>query len=158
MHVLKNDSPCDPEVIVRTRPFLLTALFAVPFVAACVTKQEVVEPSPRSALTMVAINGTLNYSTGAELPSGAQVTVQALDASRAGSTPISESRWNTTGEQVPLTFTLPIDQVWFSSGKRLTIRATIQVDGRVAYTTASPYVTNGAVPPGPIALTLVPAR
>lgn len=140
----------------RTPSLLLAALFALPL-AACVTKQEVVSTSPRTAPTMVAISGTLNYSSGGQLPQGAQVTVQAMDPARSGAV-ISESRWNTTGEQVPLSFTLPIDQVWFSSGKRLTISATIQVDGRTAFVTAQPYITNGAIPPGPITITLAPAR
>lgn len=144
----------------RARSFLLATLLALPLTAACVTKQEVVEPSPRSTLTMVALGGSLTYTGGGELPTGALITVRALDASRADATatPISESRWNTTGEQAPLSFTLPVDQVWFSTGKRLNITATIQVDGKLAYTTASPYVTNGAIPPGPITLSLVPAR
>lgn len=140
----------------RTRSFLLAALIALPFTAACVTHTEVVKPKG-TAPTMVAISGTVNYTTGGQLPQGALVTVQAVDPSHAGAV-ISESKWNTAGEQVPLSFTLPIDQTWFSSGKRLTISAKIQVDGKLAYATASPYVTNGAIPPGPITLMLAPVR
>jgi uncharacterized lipoprotein YbaY len=143
-------------VTVRTRSLLFAALFAAPL-AACVTKQEVVQPSARSAVTMVAVTGSLRNSTGGQLPQGALVTVQALDPSRPGAV-VSESRWNTTDEQFPVPFNLPIDQIWFTSGKRLTITASIQVEGKVAYVTATPYVTNGAIPPGPVVLTLAPAR
>ena len=142
----------------RTRSFFAVALFALPLVAACVTKQETVSPGPSTGLTMVAISGSLNYSSGGQLPAGADVAVQAVDASRANAPVISESRWNTAGEQVPLPYTIPIDQVWFTSGKRLTIRASIRIEGKLAYTTASPYVTNCAIPPGPIVLTLTPVR
>ena len=144
----------------RTRSILLAALLALPLTAACVTQQEVVKPSHATAPTMVAINGSVNYTTGAQLPQGALVTVQALDGSRAdaAATPVSESRWNTAGEQVPLSFTLPIDQKWFTSGKRLTIRASIMIDGKLSYATATPYLTNGAVPPGPITIMVAPVR
>jgi uncharacterized lipoprotein YbaY len=146
-------------VIVRIRSCIFAAFVALPFAAACVTHQEVVKPSSAAA-TMIALHGTVNFTSVAQLPSGAVVTVQALDGSRpdAAATPISESRWNTNGEQAPLSFTLPIDQKWFTSGKRLTIRATIMIDGKLAYNTTTPYLTNGAVPPGPITIMLAPVR
>jgi putative lipoprotein len=145
-------------VIVRTHSFLAAALLALPL-AACVTHTEVVKPSG-TAPTMVAINGSVNYTTGGQLPQGALVTVQALDGSRAdaAATPISESRWSTGGEQVPLSFSLPIDQKWFTSGKRLTIRASITIGGKLAYATTTPYLTNGAIPPGPITIMVAPVR
>ncbi len=129
------------------------ALAALIFVASCVTKTEAVKPA-RATRTMVNIGGTLTYRGGATLPEGASITVEATDASRPGTAAISQTRWTTAGEQVPLNFTLTVDQVWFSRGKRLAIRATIQVNGATTYRTVNPFVLDGGIPPVPIELVL----
>jgi putative lipoprotein len=137
----------------------LAALAALALLAACVTKVETIEPKPTATpRTMVNLNGTVTYRTGGALPEGAEVTVEAFDLSQGGAltTPVSQTRWNTTGEQVPLPFTLTIDQTRLQRGRRLAIRATIRMNGATLYYSSAPFIIDGGIPPVPPELVLVP--
>jgi putative lipoprotein len=139
----------------------LVVLAALALLVGCVTQVETVTPSrssKASARTMVNLNGTVTYRNGGPLPEGAEVTVEAFDLSQGSAltTPVSQTRWNTAGEQVPLPFTLTIDQARLQRGKRIAIRATIRVDGATAYYSSAPFVIDGGIPPVPLDLIVVP--
>jgi putative lipoprotein len=135
------------------------AAIALLLLFACVTKVETVTPkSNTTPRTMVNLNGTITYRTGGALPDGAEIIVEAFDLSQGGAltTPISQSRWNTTGEQVPIPFTLTIDQARLQRGKRLALRATIRANGATLYYSSAPFLIDGGVPPVPPELIVVP--
>jgi len=141
------------------RPLVMLAALAL--LAGCVTKVETVTPSrssSASARTMVNLNGTVTYRSGGALPEGAEITVEAFDLSQGGAltSPVSQTRWNTAGEQVPLPFTLTLDQARLQRGKRLGIRATIRIDGAIRFYSSAPFVIDGGIPPVPLDLIVVP--
>lgn len=142
----------------RTHARLLAAIAALT-ISACVTKVETVTPrSNGTPRTMVNLNGTVTYRTGGALPDGAEITVEAFDLTggEAMTTPVSQTKWNITGEQVPLPFTLTIDQARLQRGKRLALRATIRSNGAILYYSSAPFIIDGGVPPVPPELVVVP--
>jgi putative lipoprotein len=135
------------------------AAIAALLLVSCVTKVETIDPKPTAATrTMVELGGTITYRTGGALPDGAEITVEAFDLTTGGAMtqPVSQSKWNTTGEQVPLRFTLTIDQVRLQRGKRLALRATIRSNGAILYYSSAPFIIDGGIPPVPPELVVVP--
>lgn len=107
------------------------------------------------------LTGTVAYRTRQALPAGAVVEVQFVDVSRADAPAdvLSRQVLVTTGEQVPLPFTITYTPGALATGRRYAVQATIAIDGRVRFRTttlhAVPAEGAGAAP---IAITVQPAR
>ena len=106
------------------------------------------------------VHATVSYRQETLLPSGAHVKVALVDLSRADApaTVVSSEDRVTTGNQVPFAFALPfvLDQIPLEA--RLAVRATIEVDGKVVFTSTEvyPVVTQGA--PKKVDLVVVPVK
>lgn len=124
------------------------------------------DEAPAAGIAVAPSNGidtvhaTVNYRQETLLPSGAHVKVSLVDVSRADApaTVVSSEDRVTTGNQVPFAFALPfvLDQIPLQA--RLAVRATIEVDGKVVFTSTEvyPVVTQGA--PKTVTLTLQQVR
>lgn len=140
-------------------PLRSSAAIALLLLAACVTKVETVAPKPAGEpRTMVNLGGTVTYRNGGALPNDAEITVEAFDVTNGAALtrPVSQTKWNTTGEQVPIPFTLTIDQARFQRGKRLALRATIRANGETLFYSSAPFIIEGGIPPVPPELVVVP--
>lgn len=124
------------------------------------------DATPATAVTAAASNGidtvraTVTYRSETLLPSGAHVKVSLVDISRADApaTVVSSEDRVTTGNQIPFAFALPfvLDQIPMNA--RLAVRATIEVEGKLIFTSTEvyPVVTQGA--PKQVAVILQPVR
>jgi uncharacterized lipoprotein YbaY len=130
---------------------------AAPLAGAAATSRRQEAEAPRTAdsslakateAPMTALAGRITYRTRQALPAGATIEVQLLDVSRADApaTVLGRTRIVTTGEQVPIAFTIPYDATSIDARRRYTVQATITVGERVAFrtTTAHPVLSNGA--------------
>ena len=116
------------------------ALFLV--VAAIVTSIGLAgcqsDPQPQLEVSSTqTINGTVSYRERIALPEGALVTVTLEDISLADAPAlvIGKHRFETNGQQVPIPFSLDFDSRKIKQGHRYNVRAKIEVDGRLRFTT-----------------------
>lgn len=107
------------------------------------------DSTPTTARTgMDTVTAVINYRQRVALPNGAHVKVSLVDGSRADGqvTVISSEDRVTTGDQVPFTFLLPfvLDQIPMNA--RLAVRARIEFEDRLLFTSTQvyPVVTQGA--------------
>ncbi|MFC7476494.1 YbaY family lipoprotein [Dankookia sp. GCM10030260] len=94
-----------------------------------------------------AIRGSAAYRERMALPPGAVLAVALQDISRADAPAetIAEARTVIEG-QVPIAFALPYDPARIQPGHRYAVRATIEIEGKVAFRTEAihPVLTGGA--------------
>lgn len=94
-----------------------------------------------------AVSGTITYRQRVSLPANAIVVMQIAEVvpGRAG-TIVAEQRFATSGAQVPFRFTVNFDPARLNQNTAYTIQGNITVDGRVAFTTTTPYrvITQGS--------------
>ncbi len=94
------------------------------------------------------ITGTVAYRDRMTLPADADINVVLEDVSRmdAAAEVVSEVSLPANGRQVPIPFELTYDPDKIVANHRYSVRATIRVEGLLAYTTtqAYPVITNGA--------------
>ncbi len=103
------------------------------------------------------VRGTVSYRERIALPADAVVDVALIDVSRQDvATPVvTQVTFQAAGRQVPLPFELAYDERQLDSSRRYAVRATIRIDGRLAFTTDTvvPVITLGN--PTSVSLTLV---
>lgn len=90
---------------------------------------------------MAAISGTVTYRQRIALPPNAKIVVKLEDVSRADapSTVIAEQTIVTTGQQVPIPFTLTYDPSEIQPMGRYTVRAQIFYGDRLRWTSTKMY-------------------
>ncbi|MGF1754145.1 YbaY family lipoprotein [Vibrio makurazakiensis] len=96
------------------------------------------EPQPQLEVSSIqTIEGTVSYRERIALPEGALVTVTLEDISLADAPAmvIGKHRFETNGQQVPIAFSLDFDSRKIKQGHRYNVRAKIEVDGRLRFTT-----------------------
>ena len=107
------------------------------------------------------LTGTVTYRTRQALPAGTVLDARLLDVSRADapSTPLARAVVVTTGEQVPLPFTLTYAPAVIEKGHRYIVEATLTIDGRARFrtTTMHPVLKDGAQA-GPVEIVVQPSR
>jgi len=107
------------------------ALALLSILAACHTAAD---PTPDGAATRVT--GTVTYRERIALPANAVVHVELSDVSRADAAAVVISERDITGAgQVPIAFALPYDAAAIDPGREYAVRARINVDGRLMFTT-----------------------
>ena len=93
------------------------------------------------------VTGTVTYRERIALAAGAVVTVQLLDVSLqdVAATTIDEQRITTTGNQVPFAFGLSYDPAQVVDTNTYAVRATIEENGALRWTTTQQYpvITRG---------------
>jgi putative lipoprotein len=106
------------------------------------------------------VHATVAYDLERVLPSGSHVKVSLVDISRAdaAATVISSEDRVTTGDQGPFSFALPfvLDQIPMTA--RLAVRASIEAEGNLLFTSTQvyPVVTQGA--PKSVQVMVTPVR
>ncbi len=107
------------------------------------------------------LTGTVTYRTRQALPAGAVLEARLLDVSRADapSTPLARVVVVTSGEQVPLPFTITYAPAVIEQGHRYIVEATLTLDGRVRFrtTTMHPVLQDGTQA-GPVEVVVQPIR
>jgi putative lipoprotein len=99
--------------------------------AGCLTAAD---PTPDGAATRVT--GTVTYRERIALPANAVVHVELSDVSREDAAAVVISERDLTGAgQVPIPFALPYDAAAIVPGRDYAVRARINVDGRLMFTT-----------------------
>ncbi len=97
---------------------------------------------------LIPLTGTVAARTHVALPAGAVIEVRLLDLSRpdAPAHPLGRVEIVTRGEPLPVPFTLRYDAGAIQPGRRYVVQATIAIDGRVTWRTATPppVLTAGA--------------
>jgi len=106
------------------------------------------DPQPQlQTSTTQTISGTVSYRERIALPDEAVVTVTLEDISLADAPAkvIAKHRFMPNGKQVPLAFELAYDPRKIQENHRYNVRAQIEVDGRLRFTTdtIAPVVTDG---------------
>lgn len=88
-----------------------------------------------------SITGTIAYRERIALPDSAIVTVTLEDISLADapSKVIAKHRFETNGAQVPFNFDLAYDQNKIEARHTYSVRARIEVDGKLRFTTDTVY-------------------
>lgn len=93
------------------------------------------------------VTGTVNYLQRIALPENAIVTIELQDTSRmdVAAQVLASQQIMANGRQVPFAFTLNFDTGSIVESGRYSVRATITVDGALAWTsdTANFVITNG---------------
>jgi putative lipoprotein len=108
---------------------------------------------------VTSITGTVTYRQRIALPPGSVVRVRLEDGSRADAPAVTlaESEIVTTGEQVPIPFALePGEDVPEPRRRRYALRAAIEVDGELRFTTATHHPLEGDGPAEAIELVVEP--
>jgi putative lipoprotein len=107
------------------------------------------------------LSGTISYRTRQALPAGAVVDARLVDASRADApaTPLARAVLVTSGEQVPLPFSLTYAPGVIEKGHRYLVEATVTLDGRARFrtTTMHPVLQDGTAS-GPVEIVVQPVR
>ncbi len=95
-----------------------------------------------------AVTGTVTYLQRIALPEGAviRVTLQDVSLQDVAATLISEQVIVTTGEQVPIAFTLPYDPAQIDDRFTYSVSARIEIDGKLSWisNTMTPVISRGA--------------
>jgi putative lipoprotein len=105
------------------------------------------------------VSGRVFYRERIAMPPGAVLTVSLLDVSRADAAADLIARIDVPEPgNVPIDFEIPYDRSLIDAAHTYSVRATIEVDGRLAWTTdtAHPAITGGA--PRDVEIMLVSAR
>lgn len=106
------------------------------------------DPKPQlQTSTAETISGTVSYRERIALPEDAVVTIILEDISLADAPAkvIAKHRFMPNGQQVPLPFELSYDPRKIHDNHRYNVRAKIEIDGRLRFTTdtIAPVVTDG---------------
>ena len=131
----------------------LTAVLVV--AAACQPIQPEVEPPGAEAGGTVpppaatgTVTGTVTKLDRMALPAGAVVTIRLQDVSRADAPAIvlAEQVITTSGEQMPLPFTLNYDPAAIDERFTYQVHVRVELDGQLLYITKTshPVITRGA--------------
>lgn len=104
------------------------------------------------------IGGGVLYRARVALPSGSVVRVWLEDASREDAAPVvvDESEIITSGEQVPIPFALAIDASTLDARGRYVLRAAIEIDGAMCFTSTTAHPLPSDIPPAGIELIVQP--
>jgi putative lipoprotein len=105
------------------------------------------------------VTGRLFYRERIAMPPGAVLTVSLLDVSRAGAAADLIARLDVPEPgNVPIDFEIPYDRTLIDARHTYSVRATIEVEGRLAWTSDSAHhvITGGA--PSEVEIMLVSAR
>ena len=116
---------------------------------------------PNVMSNTATLTGTVTYRTRQALPAGSALDVRLLDVSRADapSTPLARAVVVTTGEQVPLPFTLTYAPAVIEKGHRYIVEATLTLDGRVRFRTATMHpVLQDGTQADPVEIVVQPSR
>ena len=116
---------------------------------------------PNVMNTTAALSGTVTYRTRQALPAGTVLDARLLDVSRADApaTPLARAVVVTTGEQVPLPFTLTYAPAVIEQGHRYIIEATLTIDGRARFRTTTMHaVLQDGTQAGPVEIVVQPIR
>lgn len=108
-----------------------------------------------------ALTGTVAYRTRQALPAGAAVEVRLVDISRADAPAdvVARQVLVTKGEQVPIPFSLTYAAGALEAGRRYAVEATIAIDNRVRFRTATVHVMEMArAGTTPMAIVVQPVR
>ncbi len=91
--------------------------------------------------SMATVEGSLSYRERIALPDNAVVTVVLEDISRADASSIvlATQSFKTEGKQVPFNYTLEYNDTDIVKNHRYSVRATIEVDGKLRFTTDTVY-------------------
>jgi putative lipoprotein len=94
------------------------------------------------AAASAAVTGTVSYRERIVLPSGATVTIRLLDISRQDAPVIvlAEQIITTTGQQVPIPFSLTYDPTQINPNCSYSVRAEISANGQRLFTTTDAYL------------------
>jgi len=94
------------------------------------------------------VTGTVAYRERMALPANAMLTVRLEDVSKqdVGATLVAGTAFSTNGRQVPIPFELAYNPAKISQKGRYVVRANVDVDGQLLFTTTQSYpvLTNGA--------------
>src|SRR5271165_2562854 len=94
------------------------------------------------------ITGTVTYRVRMALPPEAAIDIRLEDVSRADApaTLVAENIFAAAGKQVPISFQLPYSQKDIQPDHRYQVRARINIEEKLIFTTATAYpvITNGA--------------
>ncbi|MBW3694560.1 lipo-like protein [Vibrio sp. T187] len=127
------------------RKALILMMSAIIGSIALVGCQSAPEPQLQVNSTQ-SISGTVSYRERIALPEGAMVTIVLEDVSLADAPAkvIAKHRFETNGQQVPLSFDLAYDSRKIQERHRYNVRAKIEVNGRLRFTTDTivPVVTD----------------
>lgn len=135
--------------------------------SATTTPQPAVAPYPIQGVEQPAapaekaeISGTVSYLERIALAPGAVVRVQLLDTTIQDieAMTLGETTITTSGEQVPIKYTITYDVNQIQANHAYSINATIMVDGVVRFRTtqAFPVLTNGAASSGDVIVQSMP--
>jgi uncharacterized lipoprotein YbaY len=104
------------------------------------------------------ITGTISSQERIDLPADAVVQVSLLDVSRNDGPPVTlaEQMVRSGGRQVPLSFSLPYDGRAIEPGRSYAIRARIEVDGALRFTSTRRYSVLGPRDPCRVDILVVP--
>lgn len=107
--------------------------------------------------SQATITGTVSYRERIALPAGSVIEVSLLDTSRADApaTTLAQTTITTTGENVPIPFTLEYKPSKIEENMTYTVSARITVDGKLRWISdqAYPVITNSN-PTSDIAITV----
>ncbi len=121
---------------------MFVAIFIVINSVGCATHQG------ESKDDLITVSGTAAYRQRIAMPPEAVLTVSLEDVSRAdtGATVLTESKQGFGEHQVPLAFTLQVPSSKINPGSDYTLRARIDVEGKMRFTTTRSYpvLTHGA--------------
>ncbi|HXZ79754.1 MAG TPA: YbaY family lipoprotein [Terriglobales bacterium] len=87
------------------------------------------------------ITGTVAYRERVALPPNAMLTIRMEDVSKqdVGATLIAGTAFSANGRQVPIPFELSYNPAKISQKGRYVVRANVDVDGELLFTTTQPY-------------------
>lgn len=107
------------------------------------------------------LSGTVTMRTRQALTAGAIVEVRLVDVSKADapSVPLARQVIVTSGEQVPIPFSLTYMKELIEAGHRYHVQATISEGGRIRYrTTTAHSVFESGAPDAPVTILVQPSR
>jgi putative lipoprotein len=94
-----------------------------------------------SEMSMKTVEGTISYRERIAMPENAVVTVVLEDISRADALSIvlATQSFKTEGKQVPFNYTLQYSPADIIDNHRYSVRAKIEIDGKLRFTTDTSY-------------------
>lgn len=115
---------------------------------------------PASPAGTAALTGTVAYRTRQALPAGAVVEVRLVDVSRADAPAdvVARQVLVTKGEQVPVPFSVTYAPGTLESGRRYAVQATIAIDNRVRFRSATMHAVAAEGATAPVAILVEPVR
>jgi len=104
---------------------------------ACSPSPPVAAPDPAT----VVLRGVVTYRPRLALPPGTRITVRLADVSRADepATVIAQQLIQTSGEQVPIPFTLPVARDRLEPGRRYAVQVRVDQAGELWFLTTGAH-------------------